>query len=223
MSSATDRPSITSLLDRAESNKKEFKDFLQFVPRRAASEESDDAIIISKRTKYDKSNDAVAIDPSQGIEHPTQDLKVNSSLSEDLQGSAVNQLDFELMTKAVNAACAMLKDLGKRNEELTSSAEGSITSLKTQLAVEKDRSNKLQREWDAAKADKDRIADESQARIKQLESLNASLTERLEEATRELESARPWLEYLSSQIHTELQAAISQAERVISTPISLPA
>ena len=90
------------------------------------------------------------------------------------------------MSKVVNAACAMLKDLGKRNEETTSLAEGTIASLKTQLAVEKDRSNKLQRELDAARADKDRLAEESQTRIKQLESANASSTEKLEEATREL-------------------------------------
>jgi hypothetical protein len=33
---------------------------------------------------------------------------------------------------------------------------------------------------------------------------------------------RPWVEYLSSQIQTELQEAISQAEQMISTPVSLP-
>ena len=73
-----------------------------------------------------------------------------------------------------------------------------------------------------ARADKDRLAEESQTRVKHLESVNASTTEKLEEATRELESVRPWVEYLSSQIQTELQEAISQAERIISVPVSLP-
>ncbi len=155
------------------------------------------------------------------LEYAIKSLDINPSLTENLEGGVVGQVDFELMTKAVNAACAMLKDLGKRNEELTSTAEGAIASLKTQLAVEKDRSNKLQKELDAVKAEKERTANEVQSRIRQLEALNLSLTEKLEEATRELETARPWLEYLSSQIHSELQAAISQAERVISTPVSL--
>jgi chromosome segregation ATPase len=210
MTSASDRPSITSLtsiLDNAQKDRvTELLDFTNYVPRRARSEGGDDA---------------AANDKTLSVKDSTKTVDVNPSLTEDLKDGAVSEPDFELMTKAVNAACAMLKHLGKRNEELSSSAEGTIAALKTQLAVEKDRSNKLQRELDAARADKDRLADESQTRIKQLESLNASLTEKLEEATRELESARPWLEYLSSQIHTELQAAISQAERVISTPSPL--
>jgi chromosome segregation ATPase len=208
MTSATDRASITSLLDRAEKDKKsEIMNFSQYIPRRARSETN---------------NDAAATDKSEGVEESAKIVVLNPSVDKDLDGSAVHQLDFELMTKVVNAACAMLKDLGKRNEETTSLAEGTIASLKTQLAVEKDRSNKLQRELDAARADKDRLAEESQTRIKQLESANASSTEKLEEATRELESVRPWLEYLSSQIQTELQEAISQAERIISVPVSLP-
>jgi chromosome segregation ATPase len=208
MTSATDRPSITSILDLARQDQAiELLDFSNYVPRRARSE-GVDAAALNDRTSE--------------VNDLTKNADLNQSLAEDSQGSAVNQPDFELMTKAVNAACAMLKDLGKRNEELTSSAEGTISSIKTQLAVEKDRSNKLQRELDAAKADKERLADESHSRIKQLESLNANLTEKLEEARRELESARPWLEYLSSQIHTELQAALSPAERVMSAPAFLP-
>jgi chromosome segregation ATPase len=208
MTSATDRASITTLLDRAERDKKsEIMNFSQYIPRRAKSEAN---------------HDAVVTDHSDGVEDSAKIVLFNPSSDKDLDQSAAHQLDFELMTKVINAACAMLKDLGKRNEEITTSAEGAIASLKAQLAVEKDRSNKLQTELETARADKDRLAEESQARIKQLELENASSTEKLEEATRELASVRPWLEYLNSQIQSELQEAISQAERIISNPVSLP-
>ncbi len=208
MSSATDRASITSLLDRAERDKKsEIMNFSQYIPRRARSETS---------------NDAVATGVSDSVEESAKIVAFNPSSDKSLEGSTAQELNFELMTKVVSSACAMLKDLGTRNEEITSSAETAIASLKTELVFEKDRAKELLKDLDAARSDKDRLAEESQTRIKQLESLNVDLAAKLEEATRELESARPWLEYLSSQIHSELQEAVSHAERIISTPFSLP-
>ncbi len=199
MTSVTDRSSITSILDRAQRDHAlDILDFSDYLPRRAKDGGDSEE------------------------ESSTKEANLDAPLVGSFPVGAVSQLDFELMTKAVNAACAMLKELGQRNEEIASTAESTIASLKTQLAVEKDRSSKLQRELDAARADKDRLANESQSRIKQLEGLNATLTEKLEEVTRELESAKPWLEYLSSQIHSELQLAVSQAERILSTPVSLP-
>jgi hypothetical protein len=126
MTSATDRASITSLLDRAERDKKsEIMNFSQYIPRRAKSEAS---------------NDAVATDNSEGVDDSAKIVVFNPPLDKESDDNAARQLDFESMTKVVNAACAMLNDLGKRNDEITSSAEGTIASLKTQLAVEKDRS-----------------------------------------------------------------------------------
>jgi DNA repair exonuclease SbcCD ATPase subunit len=203
VTSATDNSSLSTILARTNKNNAvELLEFSPYVPRRTKSTGSGAE--------------------EQSAEDSADVAYNNSSSIINIEPSAVSQPDFELMTKAVNAACAMLKELGQRNEEITSTAESAVASLKTQLAVERDRSSKLQKELDAVKSEKERLANENQSRIKQLETLNATLTDNLEQMIRELDSTKPWLEYLGSQIHIELQGAVSDAERILSNPFSLP-
>ncbi|WP_160508855.1 hypothetical protein, partial [Escherichia coli] len=77
----------------------------------------------------------------------------------------------EHVAQSVRLASMVLKDLVRKNEQISSKSAEKIDELGRQLASEQERSTEIQRQLDEAVEDKRRIATESVRRIRELETL----------------------------------------------------
>lgn len=123
--------------------------------------------------------------------------------------------DFQHLAQSVQVSALALRELTRRNEAISAAAEDTIAALRNDLALERNRNIELQREVDRSKAESERLANESLRRTKEFEALVGSLNEKLEKTTAELAVAKEWLDYLNSQINSELLGAVADAEKAL--------
>ena len=130
--------------------------------------------------------------------------------------------DYENFVNSVKTSSLALRELARKNQELTrqnqevqSDAERLIVALRNELAAEKLRANDLENELGALRTESAKLVNESATRIRELEALTVSLSEKLENTAQELKSAREWLDYLCSQAAGDLSDALAEADRLM--------
>lgn len=130
--------------------------------------------------------------------------------------------DYENFVNSVKTSSLALRELARRNQELTrqnqeiqSEAERVIVAIRNELATEKLRGADLETELGALRSDSAKLISESATRIRELEALTVSLSEKLENTTQELKSVREWLDYLCSQAAGDLSEALAEADRLM--------
>ena len=123
--------------------------------------------------------------------------------------------DFEHVAQSVRLASMVLKDLVRKNEQISSASAEKIDDLGRQLASEQERSAEIQRQLDEAVEDKRRIASESVRRIRELETLASEFGEKLAKCTQELEISKQWLDHLRSEVDRELNNTLVDVEKVL--------
>lgn len=130
--------------------------------------------------------------------------------------------DFENFVNSVKTSSIALRELARKNQqllqhnqEIQSHAEQAVNALRGELAAEKLRTADLETELGTLRKESARLISESANRIRELEALTVSLSEKLESTTRELASARTWLDYLCSQAAGDLTEALAEADRLM--------
>jgi hypothetical protein len=123
--------------------------------------------------------------------------------------------DFEHVAQSVRLASMVLKDLVRKNAQISKTSAEKIDDLDRRLAAEQELRADLQRQLDEAIDDKRRIANESVRRIRELETLASELGEKLAKCTRELEISRQWLDHLRSEVDRELNNTLIEVEKAL--------
>lgn len=131
-------------------------------------------------------------------------------------------IDYENFVNSVKTSSIALRELARKNlqllqhnQEIQSHTEQVIHALRGELATEKSRTADLETELDSLRKESARLISESANRIRELEALTVSLSEKVEATTRELASARTWLDYLCSQAAGDLTEALAEADRLM--------
>ena len=144
---------------------------------------------------------------------------VNRSVGSETEGSETDGpgavADFEHVAQSVRLASMVLKDLVRKNEQISSTSAEKIDELGRQLASEQERSAEIQRQLDEAVEDNRRIATESVRRIRELETLASEFGEKLAKCTQELEISKQWLDHLRSEVDRELNNTLVDVEKVL--------
>ena len=125
--------------------------------------------------------------------------------------------DFEHVAQSVRLASMVLKDLVRKNEQISSTSAEKIGELDRQLASEQELRADIQRQLDEAIDDKRRIASESVRRIRELETLASEFGEKLAKCTQELEISKQWLDHLRSEVDRELNNTLVDVEKVLAS------
>jgi hypothetical protein len=141
------------------------------------------------------------------------DNETRQTISETEAPGAV--ADFEHVAQSVRLASMVLKDLVRKNEQISSASAEKIDELGRQLVSEQERSAEIQRQLDEAVEDKRRIASESVRRIRELETLASEFGEKLAKCTQELEISKQWLDHLRSEVDRELNNTLVDVEKVL--------
>ncbi len=130
--------------------------------------------------------------------------------------------DYENFVNSVKTSSIALRELARKNQELIqhnkeiqSHAEQIIDATRGELTAEKLRTTGLETELSTLRMESARLVSESANRIRELEALTVSLSEKLETTTRELATARTWLDYLCSQAAGDLSEALAEADRLM--------
>lgn len=130
--------------------------------------------------------------------------------------------DYENFVNSVKTSSLALRELARRNQELVrhnqeiqSQSERIVDTLRSELAAEKLRAGNLETELAGLRTESAKLVNESATRIRELEALTVSLSEKLENTTQELKSAREWLDYLCSQAAGDLSDALAEADRLM--------
>lgn len=144
---------------------------------------------------------------------------VNRTVGSETEGPGTDEpgavADFEHVAQSVRLASMVLKDLVRKNEQISNTSAEKIDELGRQLASEQERSAEIQRQLDEAVEDKRRIATESVRRIRELETLASEFGEKLAKCTQELEISKQWLDHLRSEVDRELNNTLVDVEKVL--------
>jgi hypothetical protein len=156
------------------------------------------------------------VTPSQSEGRPT-----TPKSSESAQETA-SDIDYENFVNSVKTSSLALRELARKNQQLArqnqeiqSEAERVIVAMRGELAAEKSRAADLETELGVLRSESAKLVNESATRIRELEALTVSLSEKLENTTQELKSAREWLDYLCSQAAGDLSDALAEADRLM--------
>jgi hypothetical protein len=103
----------------------------------------------------------------------------------------------------------------KRSQALRADAEAAISAARAEAQSEKERADKLQATLDAALAERSRIVQDQERRIRELHADKQEVADQLEKVTADLDLANQWLEYLTSHVHSQLSDTIKKAELVV--------
>lgn len=130
--------------------------------------------------------------------------------------------EYENFVNSVKTSSIALRELARKNQELLqhnqeiqSRADRTIDAMRLELATERSRITNLETELSTLRTESSRLVSESATRIRELEALTVSLSEKLENTTLELRSAREWLDYLCSQAAGDLSDALAEADRLM--------
>lgn len=123
--------------------------------------------------------------------------------------------DFEHVAQSVRLASMVLKDLVRKNAQISKTSAEKIDELNRRLAAEQELRADIQRQLDEAIDDKRRIANDSVRRIRELETLASEFGEKLAKCTRELEISRQWLDHLRSEVDRELNNTLIEVEKAL--------
>ncbi len=154
---------------------------------------------------------------------PSQaESRMSSRKGQDLAHETTSETDYENFVNSVKTSSLALRELARRNQELSehnqeiqSQAERIVEAMRSELANERLRISGLESELGTLRTESARLVNESATRIRELEALTVSLSEKLENTTHELKSARDWLHYLCSQAAGDLSEALAEADRLM--------
>lgn len=130
--------------------------------------------------------------------------------------------EYENFVNSVKTTSIALRELARKNQELIknnqeiqSQAEQVIAAIRDELTIEKSRVANLETELNSLRTESATLVSESAIRIRELEALTVSLSEKLENTSLELKSAKEWLDYLCSHAAGDLSDALAEADRLM--------
>ncbi len=123
--------------------------------------------------------------------------------------------NYKDMADTIAKAANTINELVKRSQALRADAEAAISAARVEAQSEKERADKLQATLDAALAERSRIVQDQERRIRELHADKQEVADQLEKVTADLDLANQWLEYLTSHVHSQLSDTIKKAELVV--------
>lgn len=134
---------------------------------------------------------------------------------------SISDSAYGLLVTSIERSTVAMKELIRQHSELKSEAAEKIASLQDQLSEEKQRSDALALEIEALRRDNARLAEELTQKNRDFESLVHSMNSMrasFEETTADLVEKTEWLDHIGSRITSDLNLAVSEAERVLKDP-----
>ena len=123
--------------------------------------------------------------------------------------------NYKDMADTIAKAANTINELVKRSQALRADAEAAISAARAEAQAEKERADKLQATLDVALAERSRIVQDQDRRIRELNADKQEVADQLEKVTADLDLANQWLEYLTSHVHSQLSDTIKKAELVV--------
>lgn len=120
--------------------------------------------------------------------------------------------NYKDLADTIAKAANTISELVKRNQTLRAEAEAILASARAEAELERERANKLQADLDGAMADRSRLLQEHDRRVRELNADKQNIADRLEKTTADLDLANQWLDYLNSHVQSQLGDAMKKAE-----------
>ncbi len=141
--------------------------------------------------------------------------------NEKLADQTVSGSAYALLVTSIERSTVAMTELMRQHSELKSEAAAKIASLQDQLSEEKQRSDAFALEIEALERENARLVEELTQKKQDFESLVDSMNSMrtsFEETTAHLEEKTEWLDHIGSRITSELNLAVSEAERMLNDP-----
>lgn len=186
--------------DADEKNRLSAAEILSYFTRRETTNSFDDQVIKSKQ-----------------LSEPVLTELRNTAARGSVKTNGFTNVNFEQLAESIRFSTVALRELKRHNETMSSEAVKTISSLREDLSQERGRNADLAKQFDAIRAENERLKNESVKRMKEFEANITALSDKLEKTTHELSITREWLDYLNNQINAELLTAANDAEKIISS------
>ncbi len=152
--------------------------------------------------------------------HTEEENEIVTS-DEHIADQTVSGSAYALLVASIERSTVAMKELMRQHSELKFEAAGKIASLQDQLSEEKQRSDAFVLEIEALERENARLVEELTQKKQDFESLAHSMNSMrasFEETTAHLEEKTEWLDHIGSRITSELNSAVSEAERMLKDP-----
>ncbi len=154
------------------------------------------------------------------VSHTEEESEIVTRV-EQIAGQTVSGSAYALLVASIERSTAAMKELMRQHSELKFEAAQRIASLQDQLSEERQRSDAFASEIESLERENARLVEELAQKKQDFESLVHSMNSMracFEETTAHLEEKTEWLDHLGSRITSELNLAVSEAERLLKDP-----
>ncbi len=140
---------------------------------------------------------------------------------EQIADQTVSGSAYALLVTSIERSTVAMKELMRQHSALKFESAEKIASLQDQISEERQRSDAFALEIEALERENARLVEELTQKKQDFESLVHSMNSMrasFEETTTHLEEKTEWLDHIGSRITSELNSAVSEAERLLKDP-----
>ncbi len=153
--------------------------------------------------------------------HTEEENEIIVAGDEQISDQTVSASAYALLVTSIERSTMAMKELMRQHSTLKFESAEKIASLQDQLSEEKHRSDAFASEIETLERANARLVEELTRKDQDFESLVDSMNSMrasFEEATVHLEEKTEWLDHIGSRITSELNLAVSEAERMLNDP-----
>ena len=122
--------------------------------------------------------------------------------------------DYLDVSDTIQKATRTIEELVKRNQTLRADAEAALSHSRKELLAEREQSEHLQKDIGNLQMKHANASEVYERRLLALEGEKQHLADRLQKVEESLDLANQWLEFLSSNVRTQLSDAVKRSDQL---------
>lgn len=151
---------------------------------------------------------AVNTSPSRVETHAREEFP------DSISGFNVVGNDYVDVSDTIQKATRTIEELVKRNQTMRADAEAALAHSRRELLAEREESEQLQKDIGSLQMKHANASEVYERRLLALEGEKRDLADRLQKVEESLDLANQWLEFLSSNVRTQLADAVKKSDQL---------